>query len=118
MLSGEAREDTHVVHQHALRELGDGVRVTRPVAADREIEQQKKGVVIDPGGALREIARRDPLVDLAVDGELNPPRSPLHGVDVEVVGESSGCERVRRSDPLAARVSGAMYGAVNNVRFL
>ncbi len=105
--------DPDVVDRHRLRELGGPVRVARPVAADRDVEQHEERVVEDPAVAAR-VGRRLPAVLDAVDVPGDRVGGPVHGEGVEVVGE-----RLRRSaactasSARAAGVAGAVHGAVH-----
>ena len=72
-----------IVDQHLLREDGRGVGVTRPVATDREVQDDEERMIEDPGVALdvgRGLGRVEGSVDVPADGI----GFPLDGEDVAV----------------------------------
>jgi hypothetical protein len=107
----------HVVHFHSLREGRGTVRVSRPVPADGDVEQEELILVEDPlfpGGQVR---RRDGEKELVVQKPADALRLPFNAVEMEIVGESNAvAEHARAADPVTAGVTRAVNGAVNRGR--
>src|SRR5438045_7900068 len=87
VLMSNSLVNADVVDQHCLRKLSGGVRRAGPVATHRYIQKQEEGVVVDPLGTRRKVARRARCIEMVVDIEADDLWLPLNGVDVETIGE-------------------------------
>src|SRR5690242_1160278 len=101
----------HIVQPHGLREYGGGVRITGPVPADGNVQNDEERVIEHPLPGY--FPRRRGLVERIVDVPSNRARFPLDGIDVKTVGEGARAQLVRAGDALGTRVAGPVYGAVH-----
>src|ERR1051325_8198113 len=78
----------NIIYQHVLW-IGRGrVRVARPVASNRHVEQQKERVVVNPLRPFGQVRGSAGAVEVIVYVEADRFRLPLDGIDVEVVGKA------------------------------
>src|SRR6202162_6584964 len=92
-----ARIDSFIVDQHGLRKNGGPVRISRPAATDRDVEQHEEGMVVNPLRSLRKFCGSSSLVKMVVDVETDDVRFPLDSEDVEVVGKAPVARKRIRS---------------------
>src|SRR5262245_53453719 len=73
-----------IIYEHRLRKHRRIVRISRPVSANRNIEQQEERVVEDPLAAGGQIGWRSCLEEIAVNKEPHYVRLPLEREYVKV----------------------------------
>src|SRR5260370_456279 len=109
-----------VIHQHALREHSRGIRRARPIAADGDIQNNKKGMVEHPGAARRPLRAGKRRVQVRIKIETHDTWFPLRGIKMKIVRQALA---VRQRDGLR-QIAGGICGAwpvqraVINPRFL
>src|SRR5438445_159698 len=75
----------NVVHQHSLRESRGFIRIARPLATDRQVEDHKKGMVIRPLRSGRKIGGSASSIQVVIDVKADLLRLPLGGKDVVII---------------------------------
>ena len=80
--------NAHVINQHALWKYRGGVRIPWPVAANRQIKDQKEGLIENPLPSGFKITPCASHIDILIDVEADGLRIPLDGEDVEIVSEA------------------------------
>ena len=105
--------DADVVDDELLREGGAAVRVARPVAADREVEDQEERLVEHPLLAA-EVGRGARLVDVAVHGPGDRVRATSRrrrcGSRRRTPGRRAGCSRRRCRPSRSSRARAGCRG--------
>src|SRR5262245_24155783 len=104
----------HVIDLHLRGELCRGVGVAREVAADRQIQDDRERVIVDPLSPGWKVCGRARLIQLVIDVPTDHVPLPLGREGVEPVGEAlTRRQRVRLGDRIAAAVSGAVETAID-----
>ena len=104
--------DADIVHVQGLRKDGRLVRVARPVAAHRHVQDDEEGVVKDPLAGDIIGRRRKELYAVHVPADL--VWLPLDGIHVKVIRERFAIRIfVPGANPSSARVARAVDGAVH-----
>src|SRR5205814_949686 len=105
----------NVIYLHGLRKLRGGIRISGPIAADCEIQQQEEWMVINPLCAGRKVGGRARGIQAVIHIEADHLRGPFHSIDMEAVREFLSwrqCERA--ADAFCPRISRAMDGAMHH----
>src|ERR1700694_2190654 len=98
-----ARIDVNIIHQHGLRKNSGCIRISRPTAANRDVEQYKKWMIINPFCPLRQVGGSAGRVKMIIDKEANRVRFPFDREDMKVVGKALIVgECVGRADTVCA----------------
>src|SRR3974390_483689 len=106
-----------MIDQHLLRENRGRIGASRPPAADRNIEQDEKGMVINPLRSLGQVCRSSARIENMIHIEADLVWLPLNRVDVEVIGEFLSRRKSEGSaNAVGAFISGPGNCAVNNPR--
>src|SRR5262249_47628069 len=117
-LRGTSLGDPYVIHLHDLGKSRGGIWTARPVAGDRDVEDQEEGAIEDPRFTLGEIGWCRRLVTGAVDVEADDVRLPLDREDMKIIGKSQALrQRVRGADAESVGVAGTVNCAVNGGGF-
>ena len=82
---GRALIHPNIIDQHLLRENCRCIGVPGPATSDRQVQNNKKGVIKNPGGAGGKIRRRARLVKDPVNIKTNYIWFPLEGEGVELI---------------------------------
>jgi len=87
----------HIIHEHGLRKDGGGVGIPRPAPAHGHIEEQEKGMIENPLLARVEVGAEMRGIEEIVHIEADDTGLPLHGKNVELIGETLSARQGSRS---------------------
>src|ERR1700716_259610 len=91
-----------VVNLHSLGKNGRSVRIARPSASDRDIQQNKEGVIKNPSLPGWNVSRCASLIQVSIHIESYCSSLPLDGKNVEVVRKLTGRQVVRARQSLVS----------------
>ena len=104
-----------VIDEHLLRELGRLIGVAGPVAANRQIQQHKEVVVVNPLLAVEGVDADD-VCQFAINIPANDVLIPIDGKDMVVFVEVD-IRAVGAADAATAAVPRSMQGAIDDILF-
>src|SRR5260370_41027759 len=95
------------------------MRISRPIAAHRQVQDQKERFVKNPFPSRFKISAGAADVEIVVKVEADGVRGPLDGEDVKIVGETPlGGKRIARLDAGVGDGYSVVKRTLNGVRFL
>src|ERR1700728_330252 len=111
--------NAHIIHQHGLWKYARRVRISRPVSANCDIQQNEEWMVINPFRFFWQVRWSSRCIEVIVDVEANRVRLPFHGINVEVVGEASPAgKREGGADAIRTVIAWAMNRSMDHRWFL